>query len=160
MASTNPLSDSPGGLSDATNTTGDAAQFLKALVDAVNGVSDLIGRVSALVPNETRSIVVEVDNATSHPLTKIADNFAHGGFGPSVPKGQIAPFTADVFSVESGGIATGVSGSCTYRAEGVGDFLVGFDNPFIGNNSVNANASPEVNAQISVLGEKSDGNHN
>ena len=122
--------------------------------------SDLIKAVSDLLPNETRSIVVEINNVTSHPITKVGDNFAHGGFGSSLPKLQIAPFTTDVFAVESSGFATGVEGSCTYRVEGVGDFLVGFDNPFVGSNSVNANANPTFNAQIAVLGEKSDGNHN
>jgi hypothetical protein len=160
MADSNTLSDPPSGLASATGSVGDAVGFLQALRKAVTATSELIKSVSDLLPNETRSIVVEMDNLTSRTLTKIGDNFAHGGFGQSLPKLAIAPFTNDVFTVESDGIATGVSGSCTYRAEGVGDFLVGFDNPFIGSNAVNANASPEVNAQIGALGEKSDGNHN
>ncbi len=160
MADTQTLSNPPAGLTDVTNSAGDAAAFLQALVSAVTGVSNVIKAVSDLLPNETRSIVVEVANLTSRPISKIADNFAHGGFGPSLPSGLIAPFTTDVFSVESGGLATGISGSCSYRVEGLGDFLVGFDNPFIGSNSVNAAANSIVNAQIAVLGEKSDGNHN
>jgi hypothetical protein len=160
MANSNTLSNPPSGLASATGSVGDAVAFLQVLGEAVTATSDLIKSVSDLLPNETRSIVVEMDNLTSRTLTKIADNFADGGFGQSLPKLEIAPFTSDVFSVESNGFATGVSGSCTYRAEGVGDFLVGFDNPFLGSNAVNASASPEVNAQIGPLGEKTDGNHN
>jgi hypothetical protein len=155
----NRLSDSPD-LSGVPGAAGDAKQFLDALVGVVKATSSLIQSVSDLLPNETRSIVIEINNETSHPLIKTADNFAHGGFGPTLPKQRIPPFANDVFSVESSGIATGISGSCTYNAEGVGDFLVGFDNPFVGSNAVNANASPTVQAQISIIGEKSDGNHN
>ncbi len=157
MADTTQLNDAiPTGLSDVGNATA-ALNVLGAFVTAT---SDLIKKVSDLLPNETRSIVVEIDNDTPHPLTQVGDNFDHGGFGQTLPKLHIDPFSNDVFSVESDGVATGISGSVTYNTEGIGNFLVGFDNPFIGSNAVNASADPAVNAIIEVLGEKSDGNHN
>jgi hypothetical protein len=157
MADTNILSDPiPGGLSDVS----DATAALKSLVSFVSTTNELIQKVSDLLPNETRSIVIEVNNVTAHPLTKVTHDFAHGGFGPALPQLKINPFSSDVFTVESNGIATGISGSVTYNTEGIGNFLIGFDNPFIGSNAVNVNADAIVNASISILGEKSDGNHN
>jgi len=43
-----------------------------------------------------------------------------------------------VLTVERGGVATGFSGSCSYRVEGLGDFILGFDNPFFGSNFINS----------------------
>lgn len=150
MADTNLLPDEISGLPEA----------LQAFADTVTATSNLIKSLSDLVPNETRSFVVEVVNLTSRTLTKVGDNFAHGGFGATLPQLQIPPFKSDAFTVESNGLATGVSGSVTYKADGIGDtFLIGFDNPFIGSNAVNANASDEVNAALSILGEHSSGNH-
>jgi len=158
MATTNTLSDPPSGLDDATNAAGEVAKALNALTSAVTGVGTLIKSLSDLLPNETRSTIVEIDNLTSHPLTKKTDNFDSGGFGPTLPKGQIAPFSTDVFTADSDGVATGVVGSLTYTVEGVGDFLV--NNPFVGSNAVNASTDRNVDPLIAVLGEKSDGNHN
>lgn len=161
MATTNTLADpSAGTLQDATGTASQGVAFIQTLSKAVSATSDLIKAISDLLPNETRSTLIEVNNLTSHTLTKIGDNFAHGGFGQTVPRGQVAPFSTDIFSTESNGVATGISGSCSYRLEGAGDFLIGFDNPFIGSNAVNANAGPDVNSLVAVLGDKSDGNHN
>jgi hypothetical protein len=92
-------------------------------------------------------------------LTKSADDFAHGGLGQTLPKELIAPFAVDAFSVTSDGLATGVEGSVSYIAEGAGEFLVGFDNPFVGTNGMNVNSSPTTDAQISIIGQISVGNH-
>jgi hypothetical protein len=92
-------------------------------------------------------------------MTKIADNFGSGGFD-TLPNPTLQPFSSNVFSTKSGGVATGVSGSVTYAVDGIGQFLIGFDNPFIGSNAVNVNADPAIDNVMQILGEKTDGNHN
>jgi hypothetical protein len=59
-------------------------------------------------------VIVEIVNLTSRSLTKVADGFDHSRFGPTLPAALIPPFHSDLFTVESGGIATGVEGTVTY----------------------------------------------
>jgi hypothetical protein len=110
------------------------AQTVDAYFKMVSDGIDLVNKVSQSLSQDARSIVVEVANFTSRTLTKSADNFAHGGLGQTHPQERIGAFTTDVYSVTSDGLATGVEGSVTYLAEGAGEFLVGFDNPFVGTN--------------------------
>jgi hypothetical protein len=159
MANTNLLDDPlPTGLSggDDLSQAASAVEELSKFVQAATGLMD---QVSSVLPDETRSIVVEVDNVTPFPMIKITDNFGSGGFG-TLPNPTLSPYSSNVFSGKSGGIATGVSGSVTYSVEGTGQFLIGFDNPFLGSNAVNVKADPAIDAVMQILGEKTDGNHN
>jgi hypothetical protein len=120
----------------------------------------LIDKVSSLIPDVTRSIVVEVDNVTPFPMTKIADNFGEGGFD-TLPSITLSPYSSNVFSTKGQRLPpTGVSGSVTYAVDGIGKFLIGFDNPIVGSNAVNVKADPAIDAVMQILGEKTDGNHN
>jgi|SRR5215469_8083037 len=159
MANTNLLDDPlPTGLSGGDDLSKATAE-VEELSKFVQATSDLIDKVSSVLPNETRSILVEVDNLTPFPMTKIADNFGSGGFD-TLPNITLSPYSSNVFSAKSGGLATGVSGSVSYSVEGIGQFLIGFDNPFLGSNAVNVTADPTVDAVTQILGEKTDGNHN
>jgi len=120
---------------------------------------DLVNKISASLSQDARSVVIEVVNFTSRILTKGPDNFSHGGFGQTLPHERIGPFSVDAFSVTSDGLATGVEGSVTYSAEQAGDFLIGFDNPFVGTNGMKVNSNPGTDAQISIIGQISNGNH-
>src|SRR5689334_9085007 len=138
-----------------------AGNVLKGLADSVKATSDIIEGISRILPDETRGIVVEVDNLTSKTLTMTSRTiFTSGGFGPSLPQGQIPPFKSDVFSFQSNGLATGVNGMVTYDMQGVGEFAIAADNPFIGTNSVNVFSNAAVDQFVSILGAHSDGNHN
>src|ERR1700748_44912 len=99
-------------MSDSTGTMLDGMpEALKKAAATVRAADDLISAVSGLVPTDSRSIVVEIDNLTKHTLSHVAGNFDYGGFGPTLPQGLIGPMKSDVFSVISDGIATGVEGS-------------------------------------------------
>jgi hypothetical protein len=146
-------------MSDTTGTILDGLpETLKKAAETVRAADDLISAVSGLVPTDSRSIVVEIDNLTKHTLSHVTDNFAHGGFGPTLPQGQIAPMKADVFSVISDGIATGVEGSLTYLSDGVDGLLTGFDDPFLGGNTVNVTVSPALSSELSLVAAISTGN--
>jgi hypothetical protein len=161
MATTNKLQDQlPTGMSDASGDLATATAAVNVLNQFVQATSSLIDKVSDLLPNETRSVIVEIDNVTPFTMTKTGDNFGSGGFGQTLPRIPLPPFSSDVFSAESNGLATGVSGSINYAVEGIGKFMIGFDNPFIGSNAVNVTADATVDAVMQILGEKSNGNHN
>jgi hypothetical protein len=130
---------------------------LDTLASIVTSTSGVIKVLSDLLPNETRSVVVEIVNLTSRTLTKGGDSFDRGAFGPSLPQAQIPAFKSDVFTVESDGFATGVEGSVNYVAAGASDFAVHFDNPFLGSNSQGVKSNTD--AQLSIIGAISDGNH-
>ena len=130
---------------------------LGTVASTVSAAGTVIKAVSDLLPDETRSLVVEVVNLSSRALVKGTDDFAHGGLGPTLPRGLVPAFQTDVFSVESDGIATGVEGWVTYAAEGAADFTVHFDNPFLGSNSQSVQSNTDE--QLSILGDISGGNH-
>jgi hypothetical protein len=131
---------------------------VQTVKDAIGQAKDAIDNASNLLDELKRTIVVEVDNLTSRVLTKKGDTFVNGGFGPSLPAGQIEPLKMDVFSFE--GSIPGVNGMVTYDADGIGEFSVAADNPFIGTNSVNVFSNPNVDQFLSIIGEHSSGNHN
>ena len=86
MADTNTLpSQIPSGLSGISGAVGVGTSFLNSLASFVTSTSDLIKKVSDFLPNETRSIVVEVDNLTAHRITNITHNFSSVGFGQTLP---------------------------------------------------------------------------
>src|SRR5215475_4451433 len=74
---------------------------LNALADTVRATGELIEAVSAQVPDDTRSVVVEIVNLSNRSLTKGGDGFDHGGFGPVLPAAVIPPFHSDLFTVVS-----------------------------------------------------------
>jgi hypothetical protein len=146
-------------MSDSTGTILDGmSETLKQAAETVRAADDLISAVSNLVPTDSRSIVVEVNNLTKHTLSHVTDNFNHGGFGPTLPQGLIRPMQTDVFSVISDGIATGVEGSLTYLSDGIDGLLVGFDNPFLGGNSANVVVSTSLSPELSLVSAISTGN--
>ena len=130
---------------------------LGTVASTVTAAGTVIKAVSDLLPDETRSIVVEVVNLTSRSLVKGGDSFAHGGFGPTLPAAAIPAFRSDVFSVESGGLATGVEGWVTYTGEGAADFTIHVDDPFLGSNSQSVGSNTDD--VLSILGDISGGNH-
>jgi hypothetical protein len=87
---------------------------LQTVGDIVSATGDVIKKLSDVLPDETRSVIVEVINLSSKNLSKGADDFAHGGFGPDLPQAQIGPLKSDVFSTKSTGVATGVEGRLTF----------------------------------------------
>jgi hypothetical protein len=89
MADANLLPDEISGLPAALGT----------VASTVTEVGAVIKAVSDLLPDETRSLLVEVVNLTSRSLTKGWDKFDHGGFGPTLPTARIPSFQTDVFSV-------------------------------------------------------------
>src|SRR5215469_14307176 len=107
MATTNELQDQlPTGMSGAVGDLATATAAVNVLNQFVQATSDFIGKVSDLLPNETRSVVVEIDNVTPFTMTKTGDNFSSGGLGQTLPRITLPPFSSDVFSAESGGLAT------------------------------------------------------
>jgi hypothetical protein len=130
---------------------------LSTLADAVKAANNAIQALSDLLPDETRSLIVEIVNLTSRSLTKGQDGFDHGAFGPTLPAALIPAYQSDLFSVVSSGVATGVEGTVTYTAEGAADFTVHFDNPFLGSNS--QSVSSNTDDVLSILGDISSGNH-
>src|SRR5262245_2414796 len=133
------------------------AGHLNEVADFVTGTGELeaIGRA---LDELKRTIVVEVNNLTTRVLTKKGDSFVNGGFSSSLPAGQIEPLKMDAFGFE--GSIPGVNGMVTYDADGIGEFSVAADNPFIGDNSVNVRTNPNVDLFLSIIGEHSSGNHN
>ncbi len=130
--------------------------FLKALGDTVEAADDLLKKISDFLPNETRSIIVEVDNLTNRTLTKGSDSFDSGGFGPTLPDPIVPPFRTSVFSVESSG-AEGVIGNMQYNVEGAADFNIHYSNPLFGGNTQSVQSN--VDNVLSILGDISNGNH-
>jgi hypothetical protein len=74
---------------------------LNTLADTVRAAGALIEAVSAQVPDETRSVVVDIVNRSSRSLTIGRDGFDYGGFGPVLPAAVIPPFHSDLFTVVS-----------------------------------------------------------
>jgi hypothetical protein len=132
---------------------------IQQITKFVKAVDELMSAVDKLIPTDSRAIAVEFLNLTGIALTQVAHNFDHGGFGPSLPSARIAPFNPEGFSVVSAGVATGVEGSVSYVGDGITDLLIGFDNPFIGSNSVNVTLSGPRAADLSLLSLISKGNH-
>src|SRR5260370_32220150 len=111
-------------MSDITDLLGNASDAVKAVVGAIDSASQLVDKVESLLPADSRAIVVEFVNATDLALNRVTDNFAHGGFGPSLPAGVISAKSLDSFSTVSDGIATGVDGSVTYDGDGISNLLI------------------------------------
>jgi len=146
-------------MSDISNLLGDASNAVKAAVAAIDSASQLMDKVESLVPTDSRSIVLEFVNATDVALNRVTDNFAHGGFGPSLPAGVIGSGSLDSFSVVSDGIGTGIEGSVTYVGDGISNLLIGFNNPFMGSNAVNVVLDGPEKDQLSLVADISVGNH-
>ena len=117
-------------------STGQAVAFLQELVKEVSSVSDLIRAVSDLLPNETRSTLVEINNLTSRSCTKIADNFAHGGFVRRCQNSKSLLLPACFFCRERRVRKQESRVAVRIGWRGWGYFLIGYDNPFIGDNTV------------------------
>jgi hypothetical protein len=132
---------------------------LNQVDDAVKAAGNVLQDVANLLPDETRNIVVEINNLTGLTLQLVTDNFAHGGFGPQLPHALIGPGDTEVFGTKSTGVATGVEGSVTYKADGIDGLLLGFDNPFIGSNSVNVTLNGPLAPALSCIGDIASGNH-
>lgn len=115
----------------------------------------MIKALSDVLPDEGRTVIVEIVNLTSRILTKGGDHFDHGGFSATLPAAVIPPFRSDVFAAESGGVAVGVEGWVTYTAEGAKDFTVHFDDPFLGSNSQSVQSNTDD--VLSILGDISAG---
>ena len=88
-----------------------------------------------------RSVLIEIDNNTPLALTRFAHHHDHGGFA-ALPPLQIAPKAAVVFGSQdkAGSIGTGTEGSVSWAGDGL-DMLVGWSNPFIGENSTNVGSN-------------------
>jgi hypothetical protein len=91
MANTTTLPAKLAGLSAVLNT----------LADTVRATCTLIEAVSAQVPDQTRSVVVNIVNLSSRSLTIGRDGFDYGGFGPVLPAAVIPPFHSDMFTMVS-----------------------------------------------------------
>jgi hypothetical protein len=140
---------------------GGPASVVDAYIKMISDGIDLVNKISSSLSQDARTIVVEVANFTSRVITQKEANFAHGGLGQTFPAEIINPFSTDVYSVSSDGLATGVQGSVTYDAEGApgGDFAVDFDNPFVGSNSMDVRSIDVINSQIAIIGQISVSNH-
>jgi ribosomal protein S27AE len=128
---------------------------LKALGDALVATKDFLNQLSDILPNESRTILVEILNLTSRQLRKDSDSFDSGGFGSRLPEIFIPPFSNDVFIVESSG--AGVIGNVSYAVDGASTFNVHFSNPFVGGNTQSVQSN--VDDILSILGDISNGNH-
>jgi hypothetical protein len=107
-----------------------------AIANSAQALVAVIQSVGAALTS-ARSVVIEVANNTDLTLTKISDNHDSGGFA-QLPALAIPPHSVDVFGSQSkgGAIATGTVGSVTYAAGGL-EMLVGWNNPFSGDNKTN-----------------------
>jgi len=147
MAETNPLPAEINGLPAALGT----------LASTVTAAGTVIKALSDLLPDEGRTVVVEVVNLTGRALTKGWDHFDHGGFGSVLPAAVIPPFHSDLFTTESEGVAVGVEGWVNYQAESARDFTIHFDDPFVGSNGQSVQSNTDD--VLSILGDISAGNH-
>jgi hypothetical protein len=159
MTSISLLSQDPQSMKAEAGGTGGAEQTIDAYIKMISDGIDLVKKINDSLSQDARSIVIEIINFTSRELRMTTNNFEHGNFGPALPKGLVGPFSIEAFGVVSAGLLTGVEGSVNYSAEGAGEFLVGFNNPFAGSNAVNVNSNAAVDAQISIIGNISAGNH-
>ena len=64
----------------ATPTLDALPAALRHVDDAVTAGEALIGAISARLPQEARTIVIEVDNLTGVTLQRVAHAFTSGGF--------------------------------------------------------------------------------
>lgn len=109
---------------------------LRHVDDAVAVGEALIGAISARLPQETRTIVIEVNNLTGLTLRRVAHAFTSGGFeAQALPHVLIGPGATDVFGVKSTGLATAVVGHVTYMAAGIDALRLDFTNPVVGSNA-------------------------
>ena len=133
-------------------------ETLKKAAASVRASDGLISAISALVPTDSRSIIVEINNLTKYTLSHVSGSFAYGGVGLTRPQRLIGPMKSDVFSVISDGIVTGVEGSCTYLSDGVSGLVIGFDIPSVGRNSAYVTVSPSLSSGLGVVMAISPGN--
>lgn len=111
---------------------GVAVDKMRSVVEALNGA---------------RSVVVTVANNTSRDIQLIRTHHDHGNFSMPAP-GVVKSREALVFGSQNtkGSIGTGTEGSVTYGFNGL-EATFKWDNPFIGENSADANlAGPDTNA--------------
>src|SRR4029079_5502713 len=97
-------------------------------IGLIKGFIDLVTSMQS-----ARSVVIEVDNNTDLPLTRINDNLVHGGYAKD-PDHTVAPHQASVFGAVSRGIFTGTEGYVDWAAGPV-TMRIHWDNPYIGVNS-------------------------
>jgi hypothetical protein len=120
-------------------TLQDVAKEVKAAVEIIDAISEL-------VEDAARSVVIEINNATSQTLRRIrpsdGDGHAHGSFqSGALPKETIEPFQSDVYGSTSsaGTIGVGTEGNVWYDVDGQGTrFLVRWVLPFVGSNESGA----------------------
>jgi hypothetical protein len=133
---------------------------LKQAGDVIDAAQDVINKVSDLLPDETRGIVVQISNLTGLTLGLKTSDFSSGGFTPeAMPAPFVDPFSKTVFGVKSTGLATGAIGSVIYEGPGLDVLLCGFSNPFLGGNTVNVTLTGARQATLSCRAVISSGNH-
>ena len=120
---------------------------------ADQAIQALIGGLGA-----DRSVVLEVNNNTSHTLTVVSTNHSHGGF-QHPPDAVIPPKSASGFSSQSSGFLTGTEGSVTYTSDdGKFTFNVSWDNPWAGSNSSGASVSNTDGGKYRAMSITGNGN--
>lgn len=132
-------------------------EYAQAIVGDIAAVRSVINAIGDAIPDESRSIIVEVVNGTSRTLTKTAAGFDSGGFGTPLPDIQIHPFSSNIFTAQNTSVLQGVIGNVFYQANGQKGFNVHFSNPFFGGNTQSVQS--QVDDILSILGDISSGNH-
>ena len=80
-----------------------------ALISCSVMESILVQKISGALEQDPRSVAIEIVNVTSRTLTKVTDNFHHGGKEETLPKIPIGPFSVDA------GRQTGFAGGAKRR---------------------------------------------
>ena len=133
---------------------------LKLAGDIVNAPQDVIDRISSFIPPGTRGIVIQISNMTDLTLALKATDFTSGGLEPSVlPAPVIGPFSQTVFGVRSTSSEMDVVGSVIYESDGIDVLLCGFNNPFVGCNSVNVTLTGSLAPTLNCGAVIGSGNH-
>jgi hypothetical protein len=142
------MPDAPSSLSGLK----EAADAIKASAEAIDAVANTIEK------NASRSVILQVNNATSRRLTKLEEHHAHGGFRQP-PGFSIEPGQTDLFTSQTTGVATGTEGSVRYGVDGTDAFYnVTWSNPFIGTNGTNSTLDGLNTELLVILHEGASGN--
>ena len=123
-----PDSGSPSAPADPTPiaTVAAIANDVKATISDISAIEGLL--------NSSRSVVIEVDNATNQAFTLTASGHSHGGFA-ATPAVSIGPASSTVFGSQSEGFLTGCEGTATYTLGDGTQLFIHWDNPYTGGNS-------------------------
>src|ERR1700738_5177216 len=123
---------------------------------AAAGIAALVVALVTVL-NQSRSVILQVDNQTDSTMKKISEHHVHGEFseGPD----DIPPHTASLFSSQSvpGSVETGTEGSCSYLVDGV-QIDVFWDNPAFGSNNSDAKYAGENEVRYRVEHSAGGGN--